>query len=222
LAKDCRSDGGFLKTQIIRLDPGKVEAPKIRIIAGNLSRGGVIVYPTDTYYGLGADCYLEEALRRVYKLKKRQSSKPLPVLVADIGMARKIAADIPPSLDSLAAEFWPGPLTVVLKAAAFLPDKLVGNQRTIGVRLPAVPWIRELVEQADFPIVATSANISGQGEIASAQKVIEVFDHRVDLIVDGGETPGRLPSTVVDLTSGKMILVREGAIPKSRLSRYLT
>jgi L-threonylcarbamoyladenylate synthase len=111
---------------------------------------------------------------------------------------------------------------VVLKAAAFLPDKLVGTQRTIGVRLPVVPWIRELIGQADFPLVATSANISGQGEIASAEIVIEVFNRRVDLIVNGGETPGRLPSTVVDLTSGKMILIREGAIPKSSLSRYLT
>jgi len=210
-----------LKTRIIIVDPMKVEAPKIRIIVGILSREGVIAYPTDTYYGLGANCYLDRAVKRIYELKKRQSSKPLPVLVADIGMARRIASELPPSFDSLASEFWPGPLTVVLKAAAFLPDRLVGTQRSIGVRLPAVPWIRELIGQADFPLVATSANISGQGEIASAEKVIEVFNHRVDLIVNGGETPGRLPSTVVDLTSGKVILIREGAIPKSSLSRYL-
>ena len=211
-----------MKTRIIILDPRKVEAPKIRIIVGILSRGGVIAYPTDTFYGLGANCYLDKAVKKIYEIKKRQSSKPLPVLVADIGMARRIASEVSPLFDSLASEFWPGPLTVVLKAAAFLPDKLVGTQRTIGVRLPVVPWIRELIGQADFPLVATSANISGQGEIASAEIVIEVFNRRVDLIVNGGETPGRLPSTVVDLTSGKMILIREGAIPKSSLSRYLT
>lgn len=211
-----------MRTQIIKINPKKVQAQTIRIITDTLSRGGVIIYPTDTYYGLGADCLLEQAVKRIFQVKKRQFSKALPVLIADIEMARKIAAEIPPSFHTLSAEFWPGPLTLVLKAAAMLPAELVGTDQTIGIRLPAVPWLRELIRQAKFPIVATSANISGEGEIASPEKVIQVFNHRVDLIVDGGQTPGSLPSTVVDLTSGQPVLIRDGAIPGARLKKYLT
>ncbi len=211
-----------MKTRIITITPKEVEAYKIRTIAGVLSGGGVIVYPTDTYYGLGADCYARPAVKRIFELKTRQAFKPLPVLIADVAMVRKIAAKIPPLFHSLAAEFWPGPLTLVLRAADVLPAELVGPGKTIGIRLPAVPWLRALIRQAGFPLVATSANISGEGEIASVEKVVGVFNHKVDLIIDGGLAPGLLSSTVVDLTSEKPILVRDGAIPRSRFSRYLT
>lgn len=213
---------GALRTQIIKINPNKVEAKATHLIADTLSRGGVIVYPTDTYYGLGADCLLEKAVKRIFQVKKRKFSKPLPVLIADREMVREIAAEIPPVFHSLAAEFWPGPLTLVLKAAAHLPLELVGPRHTIGIRLPAVPWLKELIRQAGFPLVATSANISGEGEIASAEEVIQVFHSKVDLIIDGGNTPGSLPSAVVDLTSGRPILIREGAIPRARLKKYIT
>lgn len=210
-----------MKTRIVRINANKVEASKIRTIAGILSRGGIVVYPTDTFYGLGADCYSRPAVKRIFKLKKRQAFKPLPVLIADVAAVKEISAKIPPLFQSLAAEFWPGPLTLVLEAADVLPVELVGPGRTIGIRLPAVRWLRTLIRQAGFPLVATSANISGEGEIASAKKVIDTFNHKVDLIIDGGRAAGLLPSTVVDLTSRKPILVREGAIPRSRFSRFL-
>lgn len=211
-----------MKTHIITITPKKVEPSKIRTIADVLSGGGVIVYPTDTFYGLGADCYSRPAVKRIFELKKRQAIKALPVLVADVAAVRKISAKIPPLFHSLAAEFWPGPLTMVLKAADVLPAELVGPGKTIGIRLPAVRWLRALIRQAGSPLVATSANISGEGEIASVEKVIDVFSHKVDLIIDGGRAAGLLPSTVVDLTSRKPVLVRDGAIPRSRLSQYLT
>jgi L-threonylcarbamoyladenylate synthase len=211
-----------VKTRIIRINPDKAETRQIQLIHGILSRGGVIVYPTDTYYGLGANGFQEEAVKKIFELKTRESTRPLPVLVADVNMALEMAAEIPAIFHRLSAEFWPGPLTLVLKAAAFLSPSLVGTGKTIGVRLPAVSWIQKLIRQAGFPLVATSANISGQAEIAAVEKVIEVFDHKVDLILDGGKAPGLRPSTVLDLTSGKAVLVREGAIPKLRLSRYLT
>jgi L-threonylcarbamoyladenylate synthase len=211
-----------LKTRLITISPLEVKTRELRLVAGVLSRGGVIVYPTDTYYGLGANCYLGPALRRIYEIKKRQTFRGLPVLIADINEVRKIAAEIPALFDSLAAEFWPGPLTLVLRAASGLPVELAGPQRTIGVRLPDIPWLRSLIRLSGFPLVATSANISGRSEIASAEKVIEVFKRKVDLIVDGGPTAGVLPSTVIDLTSGAAFLVREGAVPRSRLLKYLT
>jgi L-threonylcarbamoyladenylate synthase len=211
-----------LKTLIVKIKPCEVEAQKIQVIADALSRGGVIAYPTDTYYGLGAGCFLRKPIRRIYRIKQRQMSQALPVLIADTQTVRGIAAEIPPLFRSLTAEFWPGPLTLVLKAAALLPSELVGPEQTIGVRLPAVAWLRELVRRTGFPVIATSANISGEGEISSVEKVVEVFEHKVDLIVDGGQTPGTLPSTVIDLTSGAPSLVRKGAIPKSRLKKYFT
>ena len=211
-----------MKTRIITITPTKVEASEIRTIAGVLSGGGIIVYPTDTFYGLGADCYSRPAVKSIFELKKRQAFKALPVLVADVASVRKISAQVPPLFHSLAAEFWPGPLTIVLKAADVLPAELIGPGKTIGIRLPAVPWLRALVRRAGFPLIATSANISGRKEIYSAEKVIDVFNHKVDLIINGGRTAGVMPSTVVDLTSRKPFLVREGAIPQSKLSRYLT
>lgn len=211
-----------MKTRIISITRKKVEASDIRTIAAVLSRDGVIVYPTDTFYGLGADCCSRPAVKRIFELKKRQALKALPVLVADVAAVRKISAKIPPLFHALATEFWPGPLTMILKAADVLPAELVGPGKTIGIRLPAVRWLRVLIRQAGFPLVATSANISGEGEIASLEKIIDVFNHKVDLIIDGGRLAALLPSTVIDLTSRKPILVRDGAIPRERLCRYLT
>lgn len=210
-----------MKTQILKIDPEAVPSARIRIIAGFLSREGIIAYPTETYYGLGADCFSPEAIRKIYQLKKRTSSKPLPVIISDIKMAREISLEIPPVFELLAADFWPGPLTLILKASTGLPSELVGATGTLGMRIPAVPWLRELVAEVKHPVIATSANISGEGEIASAERIIQIFMNKVDLIVDGGSTPGLAPSTVVDLTGERPALVRKGAIPRAKLSKYL-
>jgi L-threonylcarbamoyladenylate synthase len=120
----------------------------------------------------------------------------------------------------LASRFWPGPLTVVLKAASHLPPELAGPGRTIGIRLPAVIWLQKLIRVIGLPLVTTSANISGQGEIESAEEVKSVFTGKVDLIVDGGKAPGGQPSTVVDLTGEKPVLIRGGVIARNALGRY--
>lgn len=209
-----------METRILKLNPAEIDPEKIRIIAGTISRDGVIVYPTDTFYGLGAGCFSGKAVRRIFRLKKRPFAKALPVLISDPAMARGIAASIPAVFDELTACFWPGPLTLVLHAARHLPGELVGPGRTIGVRMPAVAWLRELVSEMGVPITATSANISGEGEIASSERVIQVFRNRVELIVDGGEAPAGRLSTVVDLTLDKPRLVREGALPEEKLRKY--
>jgi L-threonylcarbamoyladenylate synthase len=209
-----------MKTRILKLDPAEIDPEKIMIIAGTVSQNGVIVYPTDTFYGLGADCFSGQAVRRIFRLKKRPSAKGLPVLISDPAMAREIAASIPPVFDEIASSFWPGPLTLLLHAARHLPRELVGLRQTVGVRLPAVAWLRELVDRAGAPLTATSANISGEGEIASPERVIQVFRKRVELIVDGGDALGGRLSTVVDLTLDKPRLVREGAVPEAKLRKY--
>jgi L-threonylcarbamoyladenylate synthase len=206
---------------VIKISPEKLETQKILLIAQALRKGAVIAYPTDTFYGLGADCRSSPALQRIYQIKKRQPLKPMPVLVSDIHQVKALAAEIPPIFDRLADAFWPGPLTLVLKAARGLPSVLTGQNQTIGMRLPAVAWLRELVKQTGSPIVATSANLSGEREIDSAESVIQQFQHRVDLIVDGGRTPGGRPSTVVDVSGDPPLIVRAGTIPEAEINRIL-
>ena len=209
-----------MKTRVLKINPDAVGPGAIRKVTRVLAGNGVIVYPTDTFYGLGADCFSQPALRRIFEIKKRPGSKGLPVLVSDLEMAKGLAAELGPDFQSLASRFWPGPLTIVLKAAPHLPPELVGAGRTIGIRFPAVAWLQDLIRESAVPLVTTSANISGQGEIESAEEVKRVFKGNVDLIVDGGNTHGGKPSTVIDLTGDKPVLVREGAIAKKELGKF--
>jgi len=210
-----------LKTRVLKIDPDAVSSGVIREIAGILAGNGVIAYPTDTFYGLGANCFSQKALQKIFEIKKRPGFKGLPVLVSGLEMAEGMAAELPPIFHTLASRFWPGPLTLVLKAASHLPAELVGPGRTIGVRLPAFPWLQALIQETGVALVTTSANISGEGEIDLAEEVIHVFKGKVELIVDGGRTPGGKPSTVVDLTGEKPILIREGVIGKKALGKFL-
>ncbi len=209
------------QTQILKIDRRQIEADKIRAIAQVLTKEGVIAYPTDTFYGLGASCFSEKAIQRIYRLKKRKPSKPLSVLVSSLDMAKDIAVGIPFLFWELAREFWPGPLTIVLKASSRLAKELLGPGQTIGIRQPGLLWLQRLVETTSFPITATSANISGEEEISDPEKVIKIFSGRVDLIADGGKTPGGKPSTVISLVSSRPEILREGVIPRSRLQTYL-
>ena len=210
-----------IKTRVIKINPELVESDKIKIVATVLQEEGIIVYPTDTFYGLGASCFSEKAIQRIYHLKRREPSKPISIIISDIDMARDIAKDIPSSFWKMASEFWPGPLTLVLKASSMLPAGLLGPADSIGIRQPAVSWVRELLEETAFPITATSANISGEKEITNPGMIRDSFFGSVDLIVDGGETKGALPSTVIDLTSTKPVILREGVVPRSVLGKYL-
>ena len=207
-------------TQIIEISPGPVDAAKIAKIKDVISKDGVMAYPTDTFYGLGAGAYSETAIRKVYSLKKRERGKPLSVVVSGIEMAEKIAACLPPCFLNLSRKFWPGPLTIVIWAKPLFPREMLGPGGSLALRLPNVPWLLELARQTGVPITATSANISGKKEIDSGKEVIEVFKGKVDLIVDGGKTPGGLASTIVDLTSDEPRILRDGAIPSERLRRY--
>lgn len=210
-----------MRTQIMKINPLRTEQNKTRAVIEVLQREGVIVYPTDTFYGIGASCYSEKAVDRVYRLKKRKPFKPIPILVSDTDMVKDITVDIPSLFWNLISKFWPGPLTIVLKASTKLPESLFGPHRTIGVRQPALLWLEELLGQAAFPITATSANISGNKEIASPEKIKDVFYNKVDLIIDGGKTKSILPSTVIDLTSEKPVILREGAVARSQLEKHL-
>lgn len=209
-----------MKTNIIHICPDEIVVDQIDEIVDVLRKDGIIVYPTETYYGLGANGFSAKAVQKVYRLKKRDALKPLPVMISDIAMLERLVSEIPPMFRPLISEFWPGPLTVILKASPEVPEGLQGNG-TIGLRLPGYEWVRSLVSRAQFPITATSANVSGEKEISDPEKARESYHGKVKLIVDGGITQGTLPSTVVDMSGEEPRLVREGAISSSQLKIFL-
>jgi L-threonylcarbamoyladenylate synthase len=210
-----------MKTQIIKVDLERLEKEKIEFISRVLCTDGVVVFPTETFYGLGANCYSEKAVARIYRLKKRDSKKPLSVIVSGMKMVEEITSERPKLFYLISEQFWPGPLTLVQKASKEFPDYVTGPSKTIGIRWPDHKWLNALIQKTGFPITATSANVSGKKEIASPKEAIEIFKGHVDLVVDGGKTRGKLPSTVLSLVSGKTKILREGAFPIKKLEPYL-
>jgi len=208
-----------MKTRIIRIDPASVDRETILAIAAVLRADGIMAYPTETFYGLGGDCFSDEAVARIYSLKIRDAGKPLSLIASDLDMVTRISSGLPPVFYRLAEAFWPGPLTIVLPAAPSFPKSRTGPGRTIGVRIPPIPWLRAVVREAGFPITATSANLSGEREISDAEEVIRLCDGKIDLIVDGGKTPGTKPSTVIRIGPEPPRILREGAIAEDELKK---
>jgi L-threonylcarbamoyladenylate synthase len=210
-----------VKTWTLRIDPAAVDARALADIASLLARDGVMAYPTETFYGLGAAAFSAKAVSRVFKLKGRDPGKPLSVIASDLDMVGEIAGALPPLFWTLAEEFWPGPLTLVLKASPALPDFLTGPGGSIAVRIPPLPWLRKLAYDISQPLTATSANLSGEPENSDPAGVVAAFGGKIELIVDGGTTPGGAPSTLLDLTSPEPRILRQGAVPEARLRAAL-
>ncbi len=180
-----------------------------------------MAFPTETFYGLGAAGFSRQGVERVFRLKKRASSKPLPVMASNLGMVRDITGTLPPTFQPLSGKFWPGPLTLVLPAASAVPAALTGPGRSVAVRIPPARWIRDLLDEIGQPLTATSANISGAKEISDPTEVIRLFDGKVDVIINGGNTPGGAPSTLVKLTGSEVHVIREGVIPAAAVFEAL-
>jgi L-threonylcarbamoyladenylate synthase len=197
-------------------DPNAAE--KIRDI---LSRDGVIIYPTETLYGLGGDCFSQKVIKRIFAIKFRSLSKPLSVVVCDLDMVDKIVREKPLMFNKLAQNFWPGALTLILKAASLLPAELLGHGGTVAVRQTGLTWLRRLISYCGFPIISTSANLSGRKSILDPDQAYDLFRGKVDLVIDGGRLAGDQPSTIVDLTLPEPKILREGVISKEELIPYL-
>ncbi|HET8945924.1 MAG TPA: L-threonylcarbamoyladenylate synthase [Candidatus Polarisedimenticolia bacterium] len=200
-----------MTTKIVPVDPEHPEQDRLEAAAAVLRAGGLVAYPTETFYALGADALEAAAVEKVFSAKGRPGAMPLPVIVGDPGDLLRVAAQVPDGARALIAVFWPGPLTLVLPAAA-LPERLLGGGRTIGVRLSPHPVARGLARALGGPIVATSANRSGQPAPGSAGDVAGHLKDGVDLVLDGGRTHGGSPSTIVDLSVDPPRLVRAGPI----------
>jgi L-threonylcarbamoyladenylate synthase len=198
-------------TEIMRIDPAEPSPQLIDKVAEVIKGGGLIIYPTDTLYGLGANPRDPEAMKKLYTIKGRDKAKPIPFLIKDQDMLETLVEDIPPIGRQLMEHYWPGALTLVFRARKGLPPPLTGEGGTIGLRISAHPIPQRIVEAVDAPLTATSANPTGKGNLIDIQSITEAFRDQVDLIIDGGEVPG-IGSTVVDLTKTPPKVVREGTI----------
>ena len=180
-----------------------------------LQSGGLVAFPTDTVYGLGALAFNGAAVKGIYAAKDRPVEKAIPVLIGDPDDLEKVCAEVPEIALKLAAHFWPGPLTLVVVKHPELPEA-VSVAPTVGVRIPDHPVARSLLRLAG-PMAVTSANNSGQPSPATAQEVYAQLGGRIALIIDGGRTPGGVPSTVVDCNSAEPQVLRSGPISESEL-----
>ena len=208
----CAAPLARLKIAVDHPDPAVITRAGL-----TLRRGGLVALPTETVYGLGVNAWDEEAVRRVFEAKGRPADNPLIVHLAAPDQLELVAATITPLARSLAARFWPGPLTIVLQAQATLPPITVGGLSTVAVRVPDHAVARAVIAAAGVPVAAPSANRSGRPSPTTADHVAADLGDRIDLLIDAGPTGLGLESTVVDATGGAPVIYREGAVPREQL-----
>jgi L-threonylcarbamoyladenylate synthase len=203
--------------KIDRENTGQVLISAISI----LKNGGIIAYPTETFYGLGVRFDLALSLQNLIAIKKRPTGKALPLIIGNRKLLGLIASSVNEKTIALMDRFWPGPLTIILPAQKNLPEYLTAGTDTAAVRIPGRSFALTLARAAGFPITATSANISGMPAAQDAETVVKYFGDSIDLVIDGGKTPGGKPSTIADATGEDILLRREGAIEKEELYRFV-
>jgi L-threonylcarbamoyladenylate synthase len=191
-----------------------------QISSSFLKKGHVVAFPTDTVYGIGADIYEIKAIKKLYSIKKRDLRKSFPMLVSDLEQVEAIAKNIPDDFYILAKHFWPGPLTIILKK-----DKdafsYISPSDSIAFRMPANQEALELISQVNNPIVATSANISGERDLLLADEVFSKFKGQISAVIYGNKCSIGLPSTVIDLTSSEYKILRSGSITEAQIEKVL-
>ncbi len=177
-----------------------------------LKRGGIVAYPTESFYALGVMAYDEAAVKRLYMLKKRPQKKAMPIIVGSEEILKSIARFIPQQAEELMRKYWPGPLTIIFDAKDNLPKLLTSSENKIAVRIPGESLALHLAKAANFPITATSANISGMPPARTSEDVLHYFGENIDLVIHGPETPGGKPSTIIDATVTPPKVLREGSV----------
>ena len=186
-----------------------------------IKQGKIVIFPTETVYGIGTNGLNENAVKRLYEVKKRPLNKPISLLISNMKMVDLIAKDITETEYKIMKIFFPGPLTIILKKKDIVPDIVTAGQDTVGVRMPRGEVARKLVELAGVPIAAPSANISGEPSGTNLQEIMKHFDGKVDYYIDGGNSELGLASTIVKVIDGEPIILRQGSITLEQINKIL-
>ena len=214
----CESGSHFFTMRVEKLaDNGGDFKERIAEAVKILLGGGIVAFPTDTVYGLGACYYLERAVERIYAVKKRPSGMALPLLLSGSDQVREVADSVPPVAHLLIEKFFPGALTLILNKRSTVPSFVTGGGNTVAVRVPKHPVPVALALGVGAPISGTSANLSGRSSLLTAEEVRDELGYRVDMIIDAGICTGGRDSTVVDVTGDRPAVIREGAIDYATL-----
>lgn len=206
-----------MTTRVLRVDAERPDPQAIAEAAAVIRRGGLVVFPTETVYGLGADALDAEAVGRIFAAKERPPTDPLIVHLAHVGQLSQVAADVPPEARRLALAFWAGPLTLVLRKKAIVPDVVTAGLSTVAVRVPSHRVARALMETCGVPVAAPSANRFSRPSPTRAEHVLADLEGRVDLVLDAGATPVGVESTIVDCTVSPPVLLRPGGVTAEAL-----
>jgi len=201
----------------MKIDPDAPGDASLVLAAEVIQAGGIIVYPTDTLYGIGANAWNAQAVARVQEIKRRQEAKPILIIVDSIEAARDVTGGISDTARRYMDRFWPGPLTLVMAAAGRLPQELSLGRGTVGVRFPRHATCRRLLALCGCPLTSTSANISGEQTPATAAAIEKAIGQGIDLYLEAGILPKSPPSTVLDVSGTRPRLLREGAITTDQL-----
>jgi len=208
-------------TLLLKVDSKRPEIEKIRVAANVIRKGGIVAFPTETVYGLGADALNPEAVMKVFEAKRRPADNPVIVHVAKREDVYRLVINVPRAAERLMAQFWPGPLTLVLKRSKIVPDITVVGLDTIAIRMPSNKVALALIRESMTPIAAPSANLAGKPSPTTAKHVIDDLAGRIDVILDAGPTKIGVESTVIDMTASIPQILRPGGTPYEKLKSVL-
>lgn len=210
-----------INTKVVKVDSENIDYNIIKEAADIINRGGIVVFPTETVYGIGADALNDQAVDKIFKAKGRPQDNPLIVHIAEFDELYDLALEVPRNAKLLAEKFWPGPLTMILYKKDVLSDKITAGLDTAAIRLPVNKIALSLIKESKTPIAAPSANTSGRPSPTEVSHVIEDLMGKVDMIIDGGSTYIGLESTVVDMTSSVPMILRPGGVTKEDIVSVL-
>jgi L-threonylcarbamoyladenylate synthase len=207
--------------EILKIDADNSEERILTQAAKIIAGGGIVAYPTETFYGLGADATNEKAIENIFTVKGRNFKNPISLIIGQADDINPLVQDVPQTAKKLMAALWPGALTIVFSATDIVSPLLTAGSGKIGLRVSSHPIAMGIVQKLKRPLTATSANLSGAPECTRASEVDEQIGDKIDAIIDLGDTPGTAGSTIVDVTCRPPVILREGAISRKNIEKYI-
>ena len=195
----------------------KLDYEELKIPAKIIKEGGIVIFPTETVYGIGTNGLNKEAIKKLYEVKQRPLNKPISLLVSNIEMVNQVAKNISKLEYKIMQNFFPGPLTIILEKKDIVPDILTANTNTVGIRMPSGEIARKLIEYAGVPIATPSANISGKPSGTNIKDIQKDFDGKVDCFIDNGESKLGIPSTIIRVINDEVHILRQGSISMEQI-----